>query len=280
MQDTQEKGCDYMKTTKSAWQTFTHWFTISVGSIGILLALFCILTQWNVINVSTKGISVQEVYQGPNEIIIYRLNVPEGRYASCWEWEYQDNGAGYQIPKRSIIELSKNNNDVETNRLMPYLLYDCGETNSAQEKRGGPEITSWYIGSPNNAVLIWSEGMQIEPAPFSVLKSCGFAAVKNDEWTSVEGEPKPAITKDVLHADNHQFTAEVVKYGNDALCVKVTDIGDSTLSINNELYVSVADGYDCYPIGCSVEVVYSGNVTVYDDGTSGPDKTISVSRVQ
>ena len=72
---------------------------------------------------------------------------------------------------------------------------------------------------------------------------------------------------------------EVVKYGNDALCVKVSDAGDSTLSIDDELYVSVRDGYDNYPIGCSVEVAYSGNVTVYDDGTSGPDKTIAVYRV-
>lgn len=78
----------------------------------------------------------------------------------------------------------------------------------------------------------------------------------------------------------YHFTAEVIKYGNDALCVKVTDAGDSTLSIGDELYVGVADGYDNYPTGCSVEVAYSGKVNVYDDGNYGPDKTISVCRVQ
>lgn len=93
----------------------------------------------------------------------------------------------------------------------------------------------------------------------------------------LEREHNSAVER---NASNYNFTAEVIKYGNDALCVKVTDVGDSALSIGDELYVSVRDGYDNYPIGCSVEVVYSGNVTVYDDGTSGPDKTISVSRVQ
>lgn len=67
---------------------------------------------------------------------------------------------------------------------------------------------------------------------------------------------------------------------NDALCVKVMDVGDSTLSIGDELYVSVRDGYDNYPVGCAVEVAYSGNVTVYDDGTSGLDRIISVRRMQ
>ena len=57
-------------------------------------------------------------------------------------------------------------------------------------------------------------------------------------------------------------------------------MGDSTLSIGDELYVSVRDGYDNYPVGCAVEVAYSGNVTVYDDGTRGLDRIISVHRLQ
>lgn len=65
----------------------------------------------------------------------------------------------------------------------------------------------------------------------------------------------------------------MVKYGNDALYVKVTDAGDSTLSIGDALYVGVADGYDGYPLGCTVEVVYSCDVIVDEYGIG---RTLSV----
>lgn len=92
---------------------------------------------------------------------------------------------------------------------------------------------------------------------------------------------KTVITEDALQdAETYCFTAEVVKYGNDALCVKVTDAGDSTLDIGFELYVGVADGYDNYPVGCLVEATCSGEINAYEYGTYGPDRTISVHRVQ
>lgn len=97
-----------MTERKSAWTVFLKWLIIIIGSIGILFALFCVLTQWKFITVSTEGISITEIYQGPNDIIIYRLNVPEDRYASNWKFEIKNDGSGYQIPKRSIIELHKN----------------------------------------------------------------------------------------------------------------------------------------------------------------------------
>lgn len=159
-----------MKNAKSAWTIFTHWFTIVVGSLGILFALFCILTQWKIVTVSTVGISVKEIYQGPNDIIICRLNVPDGRYASCWDWEIEDDGSYYQIPKRSIIELHKN---TQNSQLVHFQMHDHGEMNAAQSKTGGPAITSWYIGAPKDAVYIWSEEMEIESAPMDVLRKVG-----------------------------------------------------------------------------------------------------------
>lgn len=125
----------------------------------------------------------------------------------------------------------------------------------------GPGTFYPYYGEKNgDIVTLWEN--PCEDASMLTLKKIG------ENWHILAHQP--AI---------YHFTAEVVKYGNDALCVKVMDAGDSTLSIGDELYVSVRDGYDNYPIGCSVEVAYSGKVTVYDDGTSGPDKTIAVHRV-
>lgn len=160
-----------MKTNKSSLATFKRWLIIVVGSIGVLFALFYILTQWKIITVSTEEISVIEIYQGPNEIIIYRLNIPDDRYASSWEFQIQDDGSGYHIPKKSIIELHKNVIESQLNH--DYQIYDHGEMNNAQLVTGGPAITQWYIGAPGDAVLVWKEGMELEPAPYEILEKCG-----------------------------------------------------------------------------------------------------------
>ena len=51
--------------------------------------------------------------------------------------------------------------------------FDRGEMNHAQLVTGGPAITSWYIGAPGDAVLIWNEETELEPAPYELLKECG-----------------------------------------------------------------------------------------------------------
>ena len=160
-----------MTRKKSAWTVFRNWLIIIIGSIAILFTLFCILTQWKFITVPTEGISVTEIYQGPNDIIIYRLNVPEDRYASDWKFEIKDDGSGYQIPKRSIIEIHKN--VLQSQLLDDEHFFDRGEANHAQFVTGGPAITSWHIGAPDNAVLIWEEGMELDPAPYELLEECG-----------------------------------------------------------------------------------------------------------
>lgn len=160
-----------MTERKSAWTVFLKWLIIIIGSIGILFALFCVLTQWKFITVSTEEISVTEIYQGPNDIIIYRLNVPEDRYASNWKFEIKNDGSGYQIPKRSIIELHKN--VLQSQLIDDEHFFDRGEMNHAQLVTGGPAVSSWHIGSPDNAVLIWEEGMVLEPAPYELLVECG-----------------------------------------------------------------------------------------------------------
>lgn len=77
----------------------------------------------------------------------------------------------------------------------------------------------------------------------------------------------------------HHVTAEVVGYGADTLCIKVTDPGDSRLAVGFEMYVSgpffLSAEEDAQhvpatdlPVGCTVEVAYRGEVVA--DGTYGP----------
>ena len=77
----------------------------------------------------------------------------------------------------------------------------------------------------------------------------------------------------------HHVTAEVVGYGADTLCIKVTEPGDSGLDVGFEMYVSgpffLSAEEDAQhvpatelPVGCTVEVAYRGEVVA--DGTYGP----------
>ncbi len=76
----------------------------------------------------------------------------------------------------------------------------------------------------------------------------------------------------------HHVTAEVVDYGNDTICIKVTDPGDSRLPIGFEMYVGGSylseDGGSApafeLPLGCIVEVEYSGEVVAGEFGYCGP----------
>ena len=76
----------------------------------------------------------------------------------------------------------------------------------------------------------------------------------------------------------HHVTAEIVGYGNDTICIKVTDPGDSRLPIGFEMYVGgfylSEDGEYALaaelPVGCIVEVEYRGEVVADEFGYCGP----------
>ena len=88
--------------------------------------------------------------------------------------------------------------------------------------------------------------------------------------SKTEKKPPGATAESVVEAEQtYHFTAELIKYGNDTFYVKVTDAGDSTLSIGDELYVSMATAYDDYPIGCIVEITYDSEATIDDYGIFG-----------
>ena len=81
----------------------------------------------------------------------------------------------------------------------------------------------------------------------------------------------------------HRFQGEAAGYGNDTLCIRVTDPLDSPLSVGFELYAGLgAVSYEeDYPIGCRLEVVYSGVMGLDEQGYYGLDGgTLTVHRVE
>ena len=154
------------------WNRFCNRYTIVTGCLLILFGLFCMFTQWKFITLPINGISVEWIYMLPDGRYIYKLeNVPEDVYCSEWQFIYTEDGCSYKIPKRSIIELSRNS---QPNQLLPDHLGDPAENNAAHAELGLPHITKWYLGIPGEAILIYEEGRDITPAPEELLKRWGY----------------------------------------------------------------------------------------------------------
>ena len=81
----------------------------------------------------------------------------------------------------------------------------------------------------------------------------------------------------------YRFMGEVAGYGNDTLCIRVTDPLDSPLPVGFEMYAGLgAVSYEeDYPIGCRLEVTYSGVMLMDEQGYYGLDGgTLTVRRVE
>lgn len=131
----------------------------------LLLGCFLALTQWKWLSIDTAQMEVAEIYQLSDGRILYKLNVPAGVWSNHFEFTHREDGSTYLTPKRSIIELSQQQG--WDSLLDHYLMIDVAEHNAWAASNGGVAETRYYIGSPEDphALLIWQEGMVLEPAP-------------------------------------------------------------------------------------------------------------------
>lgn len=137
---------------------------ICIALLIFIVIIDCVvaLTQWKCLSITTYGMEVAEIYQLKDGRILYRLEVPKDAWCRDFKFEDQD-GKNYKIPVRPLIALSEKQGWPST--LDDYQMIDAGESNAWREERGEPPITQWYIGHPNDAILVYEEGMPVEPAP-------------------------------------------------------------------------------------------------------------------
>ena len=130
-----------------------------------LFTSFVLATQWYFIEISTHEMSVTEIYQLQDGRIIYKLDVPEGVYCVHWKFIYTEDGGHYKIPVTTLISTSQLQGF--ESHLDDYLLIDSDESNAWRQSQGLAPATRWYIGSSDsgNPLLIYEEGMVLEPAP-------------------------------------------------------------------------------------------------------------------
>ncbi len=139
-------------------------FSMTILIFGILIGGFLALTQWDWIPVSSWNCSVAEIYQLTDGRILYRMDTPEDVWCRSYKFKHQENGSDYKIPVRPLISLG----ELQGIPSMwgDYQMIDPAENNAWQKAHGhGNPVTEWYWGHPDDAVLIYEEGMALEPAP-------------------------------------------------------------------------------------------------------------------
>lgn len=146
-------------------------FCIAALIFAVVTGCLLALTQWRCLPVSAYGMEVAEIYQLEDGRILYRLNIPENAW--CREYKFEDHdGKNYKIPVRAVIELNEKEGWPST--LREYQMIDAGESNAWRQSMGDSVITQWYIGSPGDAILIYEEGMRLEPAPAELEARYGY----------------------------------------------------------------------------------------------------------
>lgn len=139
---------------------------ITVMIFAVLLGSLLALTQWKWLDIDTVQMDVAEIYQMKDGRILYKLDVPAGVWSRTFEFTHCGDGSTYLTPKRSLIEL--NEQQGFGSLLDNYLMIDVAEQNAWQQAHGdGTVMTRYYIGDPDgvNPLLVWEEGMVLEPAP-------------------------------------------------------------------------------------------------------------------
>ena len=147
---------------KEKRKAFFKGLALAASGFLLLLALFLGLTQWRFIEATADELTVSEVFRLENGMISYRLETECDAYYHYFRFETMEDGRFYIIPVRPIINL---NAQEFPNDLHKYRLVDIAEDNAWQQRWGsGIEITACYIGKPENAILIWEEGMELPAA--------------------------------------------------------------------------------------------------------------------
>lgn len=149
-----------LKEKKVAW---VKGFALAALICVLIYSVFVCLTQLQVIEVTTEGMSVAEIYRLEDGRILYRLETPSNTWSRSFEFEDGSNGESYKIPVRALVELNQTKG--WPSYLDDYMMIDEAENNAWNRANGYPETKQWYIGGPNDCLLIYEAGMELEPAP-------------------------------------------------------------------------------------------------------------------
>lgn len=125
---------------------------------GILAAVFIWLTTGCFSPFTSEEITVSNICQLQNGEILYEATVPWVDGWGAFETVLTEDGKFYLIPKRPAIVL---NDDISALIMTfdPESIGTWGGIDGA-----GKAISAYYLGDPEDAILIWERGMELPNA--------------------------------------------------------------------------------------------------------------------
>lgn len=116
------------------------------------------LFEWNITTVASEDVDISDVSILSDGRIAYHAEIKDGYALYRLKYDIDDDGNFYMIPLRPVI---KDKSEA------PYALenwYDAIELDMYKVDGEGPDIKAIYYGAPDDAILIWEEGMELPKA--------------------------------------------------------------------------------------------------------------------
>lgn len=151
-----------MLSLANSWNTFRKKSFFKGVGIASLVALLLYggyfgLYEWDIKPVKQDNIAITEIAQLADGRIAYHVDYLDNLDVYRVKYELHEDGNFYMIPLRTIIGKSS----------LPHFVVGEGYQDfnlpSRQVDRAG-KIQALYYGSPENAQLIWKEGMELPKA--------------------------------------------------------------------------------------------------------------------
>ncbi|MBT2763601.1 zf-HC2 domain-containing protein [Paenibacillus sp. ISL-20] len=150
----------------------TKWISFAKGLLitciaGVLLILAYVgLFKWNIISVPTRVIQVSDISQLKDGRIAYHVKMTDGYNVNQANYDTDAEGNLYVTPKRPIFK-SKKFADMGLSNM--YYTNDIAERNAYEKSfSDGVQIKALYLGTPDDRILIWEQGMELPAASESV----------------------------------------------------------------------------------------------------------------
>lgn len=149
--------------SRTKWIAFTKGLLLTCLAVGLLFLVYVGLFKWNITNVPTRVMQVSDISQLKNGRIVYHVKMSDGFNVNQASYDTDTEGNFYVTPKRPIIK-SKRFADMGLSNM--YYSIDIKE----REKSLGEDvqIKALYLGTADDRILIWEQGMELPAASESV----------------------------------------------------------------------------------------------------------------
>ncbi|MGG4342415.1 zf-HC2 domain-containing protein [Paenibacillus lautus] len=146
--------------------SFIKGLWITCLAVGLLFLVYVGLFKWNITSVPTRVIQVSDISQLRDGRIVYHVKMTDGYNVNQASIDSDADGNLYMTPKRPVIK-SKKFADMGLSNM--YYFNDIKERNAYEKSFGeGVQIKALYLGTPDDRILIWEQGMDLPAASESV----------------------------------------------------------------------------------------------------------------